>query len=109
MKYVDFMHASNHYNLTAQECGFFIHPQEGWLGASPDGVVFDPSCSPSEGLLEIKCPYSVRDVTAEEACHDSSFFCFIDEDGTYKLKKKTCILSPSSTAAICVFRQVSLV
>ena len=37
------MYTSNHSNLSVEDCGFFIHPQEGWIGASPDGVIVDPT------------------------------------------------------------------
>ena len=46
---------------TVQDCkevvdhGFFIHPVHHWIGATPDGFVG------KEGLLEIKCPYGLRD------------------------------------------------
>src|SRR5690554_2942338 len=36
------------------ECGFFVHPEHDWLGASPAGLVDD------DGLLEIKCPCGLR-------------------------------------------------
>lgn len=39
---------------SVQECGFFVHPEHDWLGASPDGLVGDG------GLLEIKCPFGQR-------------------------------------------------
>lgn len=39
---------------TVQECGFFVHPEHPWLGASPDGLVGD------DGVVEIKAPYSKR-------------------------------------------------
>lgn len=41
----------NHY-----PCGFVIHPNAPWLGASPDGVIFDPSEPCPYGLIEMKCP-----------------------------------------------------
>lgn len=41
----------NHY-----PCGFVIHPDASWLGASPDGLIFDPSEPCQFGLIEIKCP-----------------------------------------------------
>ncbi len=41
----------NHY-----PCGFIIHPDTPWLGATPDGLVFDPTEPTPFGLLEIKCP-----------------------------------------------------
>lgn len=52
-----------------QQCGFFVHPEHDWLGASPDGLVDD------DGLVEIKCPYGKRNdarpefKTAEEQPH----------------------------------------
>ena len=40
--------------------GFIIvHATKGWLGASPDGWVVDPSYVPSNGMLKIKFPYSM--------------------------------------------------
>lgn len=43
-----------------QECGFFVHPIHEWLGASPDGLIGD------DGLIEIKCPYGLRDKNPPE-------------------------------------------
>lgn len=37
--YIHFMRARGYPHLTVRACGFIIHPQEGWLGASPDGVI----------------------------------------------------------------------
>jgi putative phage-type endonuclease len=42
-------------NLVVEPCGFYIHPEHDWLGATPDGLVGD--CA----LIEIKCPYGLRD------------------------------------------------
>lgn len=57
--YTKFMHTNNHLNFSVEDCGFLIHPQEGWIGASPDGaVVVDPTYNYPKGILEIKCPYS---------------------------------------------------
>ncbi len=39
---------------TVEECGFFVHQEFDWLGASPDGLIGD------HGLIEIKCPYGLR-------------------------------------------------
>ncbi|KAK0136704.1 hypothetical protein N1851_027112 [Merluccius polli] len=41
----------NHY-----PCGFVIHPDTPWLGASPGGLVYDPSEPCPFGLIEMKCP-----------------------------------------------------
>ena len=60
-------------------------PHEGWLGASPDGRVYDPSSDQPNGLLEVKCPYTKRAQTPQEACKDAKFYCTI-ENGKLKLK-----------------------
>ena len=39
---------------TVNECGFYVHPEYEWLGASPDGLIG------TEGLAENKAPYSRR-------------------------------------------------
>lgn len=55
--------------LFVQPCGFFVHPEHKWLGASPDGLVGN------HALVEVKCPYGLRDKsrpefkTAEEQPH----------------------------------------
>ena len=40
--------------VTVEKCGLFVHPSGGYLAASPDRLVEDPSCSPSDGIMEIK-------------------------------------------------------
>ena len=57
---------------------FIINPLFPFLGTSPDGAVYDPSL-PDElyGFLEIKCPYSQRDVIPIQACESPGFCCSI--------------------------------
>lgn len=40
---------------TVKGCGFFVHPEFNWLGASPDGLIDD------HGIIETKSPYGLRD------------------------------------------------
>jgi len=61
------------------KCGLVVNPSLPWLGASPDGMVKDPA-EQSFGLLEIKCPYTYRLSTVEEACADPNFFATIKND-----------------------------
>ena len=42
-----------------EECGFFVHPNHDWLGASPDGLIGD------DGLIEVKCPFGLRNKTGD--------------------------------------------
>ena len=59
-KYFEHMQNAGHFDIKIRQCGFFVHPEKCWLGASPDGVVTDPpNCT---GVLKIKCPYSVREM-----------------------------------------------
>jgi putative phage-type endonuclease len=39
---------------TVTECGFIVHHEFDWLGASPDGFIG------TDGLIEIKCPYHAK-------------------------------------------------
>ncbi|KAK3747366.1 hypothetical protein QZH41_005267 [Actinostola sp. cb2023] len=53
-EYVSLKHKQGHDNLTLEKCGFFISKSCGFLGASPDGVVNDPSVEDENGLAELK-------------------------------------------------------
>ena len=75
-----------HFNLKITKSGLVSNPNYVFLGASPDGVVYDPVSSDPNGLLEIKCPYQLRDCTPQEAAQQKSFFCII-ENGTSFFKK----------------------
>ena len=56
-----------------KKCGFVISPTWPWLGCSPDGIIFENDIP--VGCLEIKCPYSKRDMKLEEASsNDKNFF-----------------------------------
>lgn len=46
------------------DCGLIINPEFPCIGATPDGKVCDHGES---GILEIKCPFSARDMSIEEA------------------------------------------
>lgn len=67
------------------DIGLVVNPDLPFLGASPDAIVCDNMVT---GLVEIKCPYSVRDMTIEDACVNSKTF-FLQNDGeNYKLSQK---------------------
>ncbi len=44
------MRANGHCGLQTKPCGFIIHPTMGWLGASPDTFVTDPSVILNDGI-----------------------------------------------------------
>ena len=66
-------------SVSVEKCGFIIHPSKGWLGASPDGRVKDPTSKHCYGIIEVKCPYSKRDMAPEQACMDPNFCCGLVE------------------------------
>uniref|UniRef100_A0A1X7UBD6 YqaJ viral recombinase domain-containing protein n=1 Tax=Amphimedon queenslandica TaxID=400682 RepID=A0A1X7UBD6_AMPQE len=74
-KYLYHMNDKLKKNVTVRPSGFIVHPEKGWLGTSPDGIITDPTCEHSTGLLEIKCPYTKRYETPQAACSDSTIFC----------------------------------
>ena len=80
-EYVSVCHELGKKDLEVQQCGLVLHPVYEYLGASPDGQVYDPSSAHTHGLLEIKCPAAAfaKDLTPEEACEDPSFFCELVE------------------------------
>jgi len=51
-------HAGHEVNST----GLWLH-SSGILGASPDGFIHDQNA-----VLEVKCPYSARNLTVAQAC-----------------------------------------
>lgn len=84
--YVAYMVSIGHNNLSTQTCGFIIHPEMGWLGASPDALVFDPSSTLTRGIAEFKCPFSKKNIKPADACDDPGFCCAI-RDGKFQLKR----------------------
>ena len=78
------LHKQN--SVNAASCGFVVSQTSPWLGASPDFLIIDPTESTTVGLGEIKCPYSKRDETIDEACEDKTFF-LSKVDGKFFLKR----------------------
>ena len=75
-EYVQYQHANGHPDLAYSQCGFHISETHPFLGASPDGAVYDPSETDQPfGFLEVKCPYTSRDILPREACKKTGFFC----------------------------------
>ena len=67
---------------TVQKCGLFVNKKEPLFAASPDGLI-------PAGLLEIKCPFSLRfkdlNTLKKEDVPSSQFFTI--ENGKLKLKR----------------------
>ena len=61
------------YSVT--KSGLVISLEHPWLAASPDGLVYDPSFDPPQGLVELKSPYATKDKTVEEVAAGNKSFC----------------------------------
>ena len=53
-KYTELMHQQGHTRVHVAKCGFFVEKEKGILGASPDGLVTDPSHRSPHGIIEAK-------------------------------------------------------
>ena len=54
-EYTDLMHQQGHTRVHLAKCGFFVEKEKGILGASPDGLVTDPSNLRSpHGIIQAK-------------------------------------------------------
>ena len=74
--YTTYKQQQGHHDLTVGPCGFLINENYLFLGATPDGVVYDPSNTEQPfGYIEIKCPYSHKDRTPLEASSSPGFCC----------------------------------
>ena len=90
-QYIEYKQSHGHPNLAVTPCGFHISQSHPYLGATPDGAVFDPSAQQEFGFLEIKCQYTHRNITPVEACSTSGFCCSLEVnlDSTPQLLLRT--------------------
>ena len=88
-EYVAYQHAHGHPNLAVSPSGFIVSSTHPYLGASPDGAVYDPSNMQQPfGYVEVKCPYTARNVSPTDACENSGFCCTFNEStGCLQLKE----------------------
>lgn len=62
--------------------GLFVDPASPWLGASPDRVKFDPTEAVLHGVVEVKCPYTMRLAPSPDV---RGFYMVKDSCGVYRL------------------------
>ena len=70
-------------NQNLQKCGIFISIKDGFLVASPDGMVHDSNGAC--GLIEMKCPFSCRNMSASLPQREV-FICEIIDEEIYLRK-----------------------
>ncbi len=87
-EYITYRHSQRDKDIVVTLSGVIVNPSWRFIGASPDGAVYDPSnLQYPYGFLEVKCPYSLRDVTPKDACSQSSFCCHLNSSGELELKE----------------------
>lgn len=70
--------------MKIEDCGLFVDREIPYLGATPDGLIGE------DGIVEVKCPSSVSDMTPEDAIAKKKVTAWIvDREGKIlSLKKK---------------------
>lgn len=71
-------------NIHVHGCGLIVHPTMSFLGASPDGKVCENG---DTGIIEIKCPYSARNLTINEAVVNIPKFCLLKVGEIFELDR----------------------
>ncbi|KAH6942122.1 hypothetical protein HPB50_001145 [Hyalomma asiaticum] len=72
----------NDCNVVVKQCGLFVGQENPFLGASPDGLFGE------DVLVEVKCPYSARDLTPLVRAKKITY-CTENEDGKLQLKSNS--------------------
>ena len=72
--YIDVMKFKLKHNVSVRETGIVIQQLLYWLAASPDGLIADESATLIFGLIEIKCPFSKRNLHPQDMLKDKDFY-----------------------------------
>ncbi|XP_047143880.1 uncharacterized protein LOC124817620 isoform X2 [Hydra vulgaris] len=75
-----------HQNLKVEKLGLCIDYEKPWYAASPDASVYCTCCG--HGVLEIKCPFSLKDKSLKEEILKDVFYVGLNTDGKYFLQKQ---------------------
>ena len=74
-------------HVSVRQTGIVIQPLLYWLAASPDWLITDKSGTPKFGLIEIKCPFSKRNLHTHDMLEDKNFYVEL-RDGMPHLKEE---------------------
>ncbi|XP_040355540.1 uncharacterized protein LOC121046013 [Ixodes scapularis] len=73
------------HDIQTSHCGIVVQPDCPWLGASPDRTTWDPTEATAHGVVEVKCPYTLKDGGLETAV---DFYMVKDTSGVYRLNRE---------------------
>jgi len=84
-RYIAYKKIKENQRVNISECGLVLSFEETYIGASPDGLVtcgsdIDPY------LIEVKCPYRLRNATVMQAFTGKDFCCYVDANNNIQLK-----------------------
>lgn len=83
MQYITAMQ-DHHTDFQVSTAGLFINTSLPWIGASPDGII---TCScHGRGVLEIKCPFTLKNGSIVNSCNTDANFCLMMKDNVITLK-----------------------
>ena len=82
-------------------CGLYVSTQYPWLAATPDGLVHDPSITPSRGLVEYKNPHTCRNSTIIEAMRNKMIKFLTIINDKVSLKRLHQYYYQVQTAMLC--------
>ena len=88
-----------HTEFMVQAAGLFINPLYPHLGASPDGLVSCLCCG--AGVIEIKCPYSLRNSDPSTAAETSHFYLEHGAEGIMLSRNHAYYLQVQGHLVIC--------
>ena len=65
--YITYQRRTDNLDWNVDKGGLFVSLLDPWLAASPDGIIYDSRNPERIGIVEIKCPYKMREKTLAEA------------------------------------------
>ena len=72
--------------MKVEKLGLCIDYEKPWYAASPDASVYCTCCG--HGILEIKCPYILKDKSSKEEILKDVFYVGVNTGGKYFLQKQ---------------------
>ncbi len=96
--YVEYQLSHGRPDLFVAESGFHVSFSHPFLGATPDGSIYDPHYrSEPFRFLEVKCPSFSNDVEPRQACIRPDFFvCYQSGYSCYRTERRSHVLLPST-------------
>ena len=87
------------------KCGLVISHTHPWLAATPDGWVYDPTATPSHGLVEFKNPHAYRNSSLNDAITTKKCECLTTETGCKQLNCTHTYYYQVQMAMFCTKRE----